>query len=121
MHRVHLLPLLLHLAATIIVESRLLRSIKTKYSASVPGSAPPPAQAVPLGNGRKILDTGRSTLCPVESYLKERTDYLLMEGLAMGTVEAIDGLVLLLFKEAVGDSINCLLDASLTLSRNPPI
>ena len=72
MHRVHLLHLL-HLAVTIIVKSRLLRSIKTKYSASTPGSAPPPAQvpdgdvpqhippqAVPVGDGRKVLDTGRS-------------------------------------------------------------
>ena len=32
-----------------------------------------------------------------------------MERLAMGTVEAMDVLVLLMFKEAVGDSISCLL------------
>ena len=73
MHRVHLLPLLLHLVVIILVKSRLLRSIKTKYSASAPGSAPPPAQlpdgevpqhippqAVPVGDGRKVLDTGSS-------------------------------------------------------------
>ena len=45
----------------------------------------------------------------VRFYLIERAYYLLMDRLAMGTVEAMDVLVLLASKEAVGDSISCLL------------